>query len=220
MKAKLLMASALIAMIGLGACTSEESGLAGKLAGSWKGNAVEMMKDKKGKPDNDGRNKMGNAGKPDRMDSGEMTCTPTLTFVRTDGTNGGTLDISADYTMTRRVETTATAIPVSATVSGNLSASGTWTAVDGDEVMVNLDPSKTVVNVDTTSLALSYAELTDAPQDSLKAIRQKVTANITDAVKPLVAGRIQKMRKLDDIRIVNNSMTLEIGHNKLSFTKQ
>lgn len=118
------------------------------------------------------------------------------------------------------METLATTIPVKATVNGNVSASGTWIVKDGDEIVINLDPSKTIVNVDTASLALSYAKLTDTPVDSLNTIKERVAANIPDAIKPMLAGQVQKMRKFDDVKIKGNTMTLEAGHNKMTFTKQ
>lgn len=76
------------------------------------------------------------------------------------------------------------------------------------------------MNVDTASLALSYARLTDTPVDSLNTIKQRVAANIPDVIKPMLAGEIQKLRKFDDVKITGNAMTLEAGHNKLTFTKQ
>lgn len=222
MKIKLLMAAALTAALGLSSCNSEDARLAGELDGTWKGNTVQMMKGKKDKPDKDDKHKDkgGDRNKPDRMEAEEMSCTPTLTFVKTDGTNGGTLEISAAYTLTRGVESKAVASPVKASVNGTVTASGTWTVKDGDEVMVVIDPTKTKVDVDTTSLALSYARLTDAPQDSLKAIKAGVASNIADIIKPMLAGKIQKMHKFDDVKVTGNTMTLDAGHNKISFTRQ
>ncbi len=220
MKIKLAMAAALAAVIGLTSCNGSDSRLAGKLVGTWKGNSVEMMKDKKDKPDKEGKYKDGTLDKTPRFDGGEMICTPTLTFVRTEGTNGGTINIVADYTVSKGVETLAATTPVKATVNGNVNAAGTWTVEDGDEIIVNLDPTKTVVNVDTTSTALSYAALTDASPDSLDSIKARVAANIPDVIKPMIAGKMQKMRKFDDVKIKGNTMTLEAGHNKMTFTKQ
>lgn len=230
MKIKLLMAAALTAVIGLASCGGADAKLAGELAGTWKGNTTRMMDGKKDKPDKDGKHKDGNhdgadRGRADRGhegcgDGGELTCTPTLTFVRTDGTNGGTISLSADYTVSRGVETTATATPVVATVNGIVNASGTWTVKDGDEVMINLDPTKTEIVVDTASLTLTYGSLTDASQDSLNAIKDRVAANIPDVVKPMIASRVQRMHEFDDVKIKGNNMTLEAGHNKLNFTKQ
>lgn len=228
MKTKLLMAAALSVAIGLTSCDGGDSKLAGELVGTWKGNATEMSK---GKPDKSGKkdkkesertdkHRGGDRDKSGYGDGGDMTCTPTLTFVRTDGINGGTINIAADYTVTKGVESVTTNIPVKASVNGNVSASGTWTVKDGDEIIVNLDPSKTIVNVDTASLTLSYARLTDAPADSLNTIKQRVADNIPDVIKPMLAGKIQKMRKFDDVKITGNAMTLEAGHNKMTFTKQ
>lgn len=215
MKTKMLMAAGLTAALALSSCSSEEAKLAGAIAGTWNGTTTQMSH-RKDKPDKKDRRDSDR----NRMDAGEMTCTPTLTFVRTDGTNGGTIDISANYTLTRGVESVASATPVSATVNGSLKASGTWTAHDDDEVIINLDPTKTVVDVDTTSVSLNYAQLTDAPKDSLASMRSRVISNIPDVVKPMLEARVMKMRKLDDIKITGNLMTLEAGHTLISFTKR
>ena len=127
MKIKMLMAAGLTAALALSSCSSEEAKLAGAIAGTWNGTTTQMSH-RKDKPDKKDRRD----GDRNRMDAGEMTCTPTLTFVRTDGTNGGTIDISANYTLTRGVESVASATPVSATVNGSIKASGTWTAHDDD----------------------------------------------------------------------------------------
>lgn len=220
MKTKLVMVAVLSTMVGLSACDGGDSKLAGELVGTWKGNASEIMSGKKDKTEKDDKHKGDERNKPAHFDTQEMTCTPTFTFVRTDGTNGGIINIAADYILAKGVETLATNIPVKATVKGNVSASGTWTVKDGDEIIVNLDPSKTIVDVDTASLALSYARLTDAPQDSLNTIKGRVAANITDVIKLMLSGRMQKMHKFDDVKITGNTMTLEAGHNKMAFTKQ
>ena len=228
MKTKFLMAAFLCAAVCLTSCDGSDSKLAGELVGTWKGSTTEMTKGKKDKPDKEGRKesdksdkRKGNErGSSNHSDGGEMTCRPTLTFVRTDGTNGGTINIAADYTVAKGVETLTTTIPVKATVNGNVNASGTWTVKDGDEIVINLDLSKTVVNVDTASLALNYAKLTDAPLDSLNTIKGRVAASITDIIKPMLSGKIQKMRKFDYVKITGKTMTLEAGHNKMTFTKQ
>lgn len=223
MKIKFLMAAALCAALGFSSCDGGDSKLAGELVGSWKGNTTQVMKNKKEKSEKkkkDDREKGGDRDRNNRVDTEELTLTPILSFVRTDGTNGGTLNISADYTVTKGVESITTNLPINAIVDGNVKASGTWSVKDGDEIIVNLDLTKTVVEVDTASLTLSYARLTDAPQDSLNAIKSRVASNISDVIKPMLAGKVQKMRKLDDVKILGSSMTLEAGHHKLSFIKQ
>lgn len=220
MKSKLLMAAALCAVVGLTSCTSRDAKLAGELTGTWKGNTTEMMKGKKDKPDNDDMRRGDDRSGAHRGDGGEMTCTPTLTFARTDGTNGGTLSISGDYTVSKGVESVTTTAPVKATVNGTISATGTWMVKEGDEIVVTLDPAKTVIDVDTASLSLAYARLTDAPQDSLTTLKDKIAGSVAGVVKPMIAAKVQKVHKFDDVRITGNTMTLEAGHNKLTFTKQ
>lgn len=220
MKTKSMMVAAISAALCLSSCNGKDSKLAGELEGTWKGSTTCMMKDKKEKSDKDRRHGDGDRDKPGHSDGNGMTCTPTLTFVKTDGINGGTLDISADYTVSKDVESAATTTPVMASVNGSVKASGTWTVKDGDEVIITIDPSKTVVDVDTASMALSYARLTDAPQDSLNMMKGRVASNIAEIIKPMIAGRVQKMRKLDDVRITGNTMTLEAGHNRITFSRQ
>lgn len=227
MKIKLLMTAALCAAIGLTACTSRDAKLAEDLSGTWKGNTIMMNgkkdkpeKDDKRKSEKDDRHKDGDRDKGGRPDGGAITCSPTFTFVRTDGTNGGTINIAADYNVNRDVETMELTTPVRASVNGSVTASGTWTVKDGDEIIVSLDPAKTVVEVDTASTVLTYARLTDAPQESLNTIRDRVAANITDIVKPMLTGKIQKIHKFDDVKIIGKTMTLEAGHNRITFTKQ
>lgn len=214
MKTKVMLSAAvaLTAVLGLSSCTGADAKLAGDITGTWKGQPTAM---KGGKPD-----KEGHKGNPDKGMPGEMTCTPTITFVRTDGTNGGTLTISADYTMTKGVESVTTTTPVKASLSGNVSASGTWTVKDDDEIAVVIDPAKTEVTVDPSSLSVSYASLTDAPQDSLTAVKERVAANVTDVITPMITGRLQRLHEFDDVKVTGNSMTLEIGHNKINFSRQ
>ncbi len=220
MKIKLLITAAIVAALSLSSCDGKDAKLAGELVGTWKGAPTTMMNGKKDKPDKDHKSKDGNHDNADRAHGGEMTCTPTLTFVRTDGTNGGTINLSADYVVAQGVESATATTPVKATVKGTVKAAGSWTVKDGDEIKIIIDPSKTVVDVDTTSIALSYSRLTDAPQDSLSSMKSRVATNLEGIVKPMLMGRIQKMHSFDDVKIVGNAMTLEAGHNKMSFTKQ
>ncbi len=229
MRLKLMIVTAVAAALGLASCGREDARLAGELAGTWKGETVDMMSGKKDRPSKDDRKddrkkddrhgepKDGKAGHPD---GGQMSCTPTLTFVKTDSTNGGTINLSAVYTLSQGVESVTSTTPVKATVTGNVTASGTWIVEDGDDVRLTLDPSQTTVNVDTSSITLAYARVTDAPQDSLASMKARVASNITDVVKPMLTARIQKMRKFDDVKVTGNVMTLDAGHRKITFTKQ
>ncbi len=151
-----------------------------------------------------------------------MACTPTITFTRTQGTNGGDISISAVYEVTEGVTVTdtVTAAPVKATVSGTVMAAGTWMADDDDDIAVTLDDSKTVVKVDPSTLTLNYATLTDASVAELDTLKGKVANNIAAAVTPTLQRHIAKLHKLDDVKVLGNSMKMEIGKTKFNFTKK
>lgn len=224
MKTKILIGIAALATIGLTAC-DESAKLAGEVEGTWTAPKTEMAsvrKDHKENTDKEGKDHRGGRpdGKPDMKPT--LSCAPTITFVRTQGTNGGTLTISANYEVTQGVNVTDTVltVPVKATVSGTVTADGTWQAKDDDEIVVTLDASKTSVTVDPASLALSYATLTDASASGLETLKEKVAGNISSAVVPMLQHRIGQLRKFDDVRIAGNTMTMEIGKTKLNFSKK
>ncbi len=152
----------------------------------------------------------------------DVTCTPTFTFTLEKGTNGGNLAISAQYTVAQPVFTKdETAAPVKATISGTATASGTWMAKDDDDITVTLDPAKTNVTVDPASLKLDYAVLTDRPASELDSIKANIAANIEPQVKSMLQERISNLRKFDDVKFINpTTMKMEVGHAKITFTKE
>ncbi|MBD5370225.1 MAG: hypothetical protein HDR80_03640 [Bacteroides sp.] len=217
---KFLLPAALVAVLGLASC-SADSKLANELEGTWKGSTVSMTPGKAPRPDDRHKGHDDMHRHPDgKPEFSAMSCTPTLTFVKTDGGVGGTIDITAEYTITQGVESVAKTTPVNATFSGTVNASGTWTVHDGDEVKLTMNPAKTVVNVDPTSLTLAYASITDAPQEFLDSLKVKVAANLETAVRPMLGARVERMHEFDDVKVTGNTMTLEAGPHKLSFTKQ
>ncbi len=211
MKTTMLLAGMALATVGMVSCTSGESKLASQLEGTWQGETMSMTKGMKAKE--------GKKDRAARPDMGEMTCTPTFTFTRTQGTNGGTIDLAGAFSLTKNVETIATDKPVVATVTGDMTASGTWMAKDDDEIIITLNPEKTVVNVDTTGLKLAYTTFTDAPSADLEAIREKLSANVADVVTPMLSAQVQKLRELDDIKITGTTMTAEVNHTKVVLNK-
>ncbi len=224
MKMKLLTGIAALSIFGLTAC-DESAKLAKEVEGTWSAPKTEVAfmqkgnKDKHYKGSND-RYESTPATKPEMKPS--MACTPTITFTRTQGTNGGDISISAVYEVTEGVTVTdtVTAAPVKATVSGTVMAAGTWMADDDDDIAVTLDDSKTVVKVDPSTLTLNYATLTDASVAELDTLKGKVANNIAAAVTPTLQRHIAKLHKLDDVKVLGNSMKMEIGKTKFNFTKK
>lgn len=206
--AKILLGMAAVAAMGLVSC-DEAGKLAGQVEGTWKGATTEMLGDRH------------NAQNMPQQPVMSMMCTPVFTFSRTDGTKGGTLDIKADYVLTQGLlASSSTQVPFSATVTGTATAQGTWTAKDDDEIMMVMDPSMIKVEVDTASLALNYTGLTDSPASDLAAIKARVAGNVESQARTVITNRVMKLRELDDIKVQDRSMTLEIGHAKMVFTKE
>lgn len=203
------------AVLALTSCNGGSSLSTQQLTGTWKGQTTTMPQSKK-----ESKQKGGKDARPDSNDKTEMSWTPTLNFIRADGTKGGRLEISSDYTFTQGVESVTSKVPVNASIEGSVTASGTWIVEDGDDIKVMIDASKTKVDVDTASLTLNYANVTDAPKDSLELMRERVMTNIADVVKPIVAQKIQTLREFEDVSVTDNIMTLEINDNMITFTKQ
>lgn len=222
MKTNLLFGLALAAALGMTSCDNA-SKLAGNIEGVWQGETVSMSHGHPGHGDRDEDHgqRHGDRDAQGRIAPVEMTCAPTLTFTRDASTNGGNITISADYTISQGVATTVTTLPVKASVSGTATAQGTWTAKDDDEILVTLDPTKTDVRVNPTSLAISYGVVTDSPVSLLDSIKPNVAPGIESQVRSILESRISRLRKLDDVKFyTDNTMKLEIGHQKVTFTKR
>ena len=91
---------------------------------------------------------------------------------------------------------------------------------DGDDVKLTIDASKTVVNVDTSSLTLSYAQVTDASADSLAAMKPNVASAIADILTPMLTARVNKLHEFDDVKVTGANLTFEANDNRLTLTRQ
>lgn len=224
MKTKLFLALAVATVLGLSSCDNA-SKLADNMHGTWQGETTQMSKGKPDKhKDGDHKDKKADDRKGGPRDEGkvDMTCTPTITFTLDPGTKGGSLNITAQYTITQPVFTRTDSIaPVKATISGNATASGTWLAKDDDDIRVTIDPSKINIVVDPASLSLDFAVLTDRPSSELDSIKANVAANIEPMVKAMIQERISRIHEFEDVKFPTAStMKMEIGHAKMTFTKK
>lgn len=208
MKMKLIMAGIVAGVLCFTSCGSGNSLSPQELTGTWKGATTTMPR------------QVNDTDNTENTSSNEMSCTPTLTFSRADDTRGGKIFITADFTVTKEIESSSLKDQVNATVSGTAKASGTWIIENGDDVKLILDASETKVDVDTASLTMAYAHPTKDTRDSLSVIRQNIATDIAGCVIPTVTKRIQSITKFDDISVADNIMTLEIGNTMITFTKQ
>jgi hypothetical protein len=159
-------------------------------------------------------------GQPVGPMGGQMTVTPTLTFVKDKASNGGTFTYNGVYSVTQPVFTETVQVPFQATATVNVSAKGVWTSDEDDEINVVIEPSSVTATVDPTSIVLSYSVLTDQPAASLDSIKNQMAPNISQNFSNAVAQKVSKIKEFDDVKIVGNTMTLEMGNNNFTFTKQ
>lgn len=217
---KLITGIAALAIFGLTACNNSAK-LAGEVDGTWsapKTSIVFLKEDHKDKDHKKSKEDISN--RPEMTPA--MACAPTVTFTRTQGTNGGDISISATYEITQSVHVTDTVVPapVKATINGTVTTSGTWQTKEDDEIYVTLDPAKTVIKTDLSSLTLNYATLTDASASGLDALKENVAGNIASTVTPMIQQCINKIHKLDDVKVNGKTMTMELGETKFNFSKQ
>ena len=151
---------------------------------------------------------------------GQMTVTPTLAFVKDKSTNGGSFTYSGVYSVTQPVFAATVKVPFQATATVNVTAKGMWTADEDDEINVVVEPTSVTATVDPSSIVLAYSVLTDEPVAALDSLKTQLTPNIDQNFSNAVAQKVGKMKKFDDVKIVGNTMTLEMGDTDFTFTKQ
>lgn len=217
---KLITGIAALAIFGLTACNNSAK-LAGEVDGTWSAPKTSIVFLKEDHKDKDHKKSKEDISNRPKM-TPAMACAPTVTFTRTQGTNGGDISISATYEITQSVHVTDTVVPapVKATINGTVTTSGTWQTKEDDEIYVTLDPAKTVIKTDLSSLTLNYATLTDASASGLDALKENVAGNIASTVTPMIQQCINKIHKLDDVKVNGKTMTMELGETKFNFSKQ
>lgn len=109
--------------------------------------------------------------------------------------------------------------PLSLTVTGKSMISGTWVAIDDDEVVVNLDPSTLKVEVDPDAVLVNGL-MTDVNGPKIDSLKPSVAATIANSLRIALTNRYTSVRKLDDVKIKGPLMKFEIGHTDYVFTRQ
>lgn len=207
MKKAIYLAAAAVITAGLASC-NENARLASEVEGIWSGNTTNISKK---------HSKHNNAVPGAEINS----VAPSFTFTQDQSVkNGGKLLYSGVYSVSQAVNSTTVNVPFEATANVKATASGTWTAKDDDEIVVTIDPSSVNATIDPASVSLGYSVLTDKPVSELDSLKAQILPNIQTSFSAEVLKSVTDMRKLDDIRIKANTMTLEIGHTDYTLTKQ
>ncbi len=146
--------------------------------------------------------------------------TPTIKFDISGDTKGGRFDFSTNFTISLTSEPLGTEIPITSTINGSSTASGTWIIADENEIKLIINPSKTSVDVDTASFALSFPHVTKKLQDSISIQRIRIASEMLELAETTMSGEINNLEDFKDVTVSDNIMTLEIWENMITFTKQ
>ncbi len=167
------------------------------------------------------------AGAPQRItdtDFSYVSLTPAYEFVR-DGADskGGTITLTAQTDISLPADgfqaDSIGETPVSFTVAAVVTASGTWKAVDDDEIVVHFNPSTVVTSIDSEAVCeytspisvTDRAATVELPAQSIKSISRQLTTTVT--------AFVGSVHKFDDIKVKDTLMKCEIGKKDYTFSR-
>lgn len=138
-----------------------------------------------------------------------------------DGRNGGTINIVGMLSATTQlVGDQSFAEPVSLTASARSSISGTWVAIDDDEVAVQLDLSTLSVDIDPDAIVANNNLLSEENSAKITEMKPAISATMAAGMRQALSTRYSSIRQLDDVKIKEPLLKFEIGHTDYVFTRQ
>lgn len=135
------------------------------------------------------------------------------------GSHGGVVTIAGMLSATTQFVSDQTE-PVSLTASAKSLVSGTWTAIDDDEVAVILDISTLTVNVDPDAVTINNSILNGEAAPQIDSMKPAVISTIAESMKRALATRYTSLRRLDDVKVKGPLLKFEIGKTDYVFTRQ
>lgn len=169
-------------------------------------------------------------GVPERVtetDLSFVSLTPSYEFIRNSGAesdkDAGTVILTAQIDAKIPAEgfqaDSFGEAPVSFSVAAISTVKGTWKAIDNDELTVRFMPSSILTSIDSKAVCeytgvistTDKAETVELPHKTLDTIERQINATIT--------AYVSAISKLDDIRVKDRVMKLEIGNKDYILTK-
>lgn len=194
-----LILSSLLLIVAFTAC-NEKAKLAKSLEGSWTGSPEKL------------------AATDDLAASSMIEI---MQFTVNPDKTDGSLIVSGLISLTSPITDNIGAMqPISMSASGVITAQGSWTAVDDDEIMVYIDPKTITVDVDSSAVILNYSSISNEERPDLSPLKPTVAEHVKQQIKILAGAKIANMTKIDDIKIKDNLMSCEIGKQDLTFRRQ
>lgn len=187
---QLLCGIAAVALLaGVSSC-NEKSRLADEMTGTWS-SAPERLMD--------------NA-------ASSATIVENYTFIRNGNETGGDVTLSALISVTGSISGTDAIIqPFSLSAGAIANISGTWSAIDDDEIRLDWNDSTLTVSVDPSAVTISVNNLTGKDIPTVDSLRPQLAESIRAQIKQAVEVRFLGTRRFDDIKIKNGEMKYEVN---------
>lgn len=167
------------------------------------------------------------AGTPEKLqDPAAASSTIIETYIFTSGADNpdeksGNITITGNVSTTIPMTSRPEAIqPTSLSAAASTSVSGTWKAIDDDEIILDLDPKSIQVKVDPQAVVVMNDIITDTDTPMLDSIRTQVTEGIRAQIQKDLQMRYLAVRRLDDVKVKGPLLKFEIADTDYVLTRQ
>lgn len=109
--------------------------------------------------------------------------------------------------------------PYEVSVAATASISGRWSYEDkdDDDILIYLDNKTMQVNVDPNGVTYSQNLLTGAQQPTVDSLTTVTVERWRSAIRNAASKQFFDFTKLDDVKVVNDILTFEVGKRDLTF---
>lgn len=161
------------------------------------------------------------SGTPERIyvsDAASSTITRIFTFVKGGNDTPATVIADVTFSTEQAVQPSDSIVqPVTITAAGSATISGTWSAIDDDEIAIVFDYSTMKVDVDPEAVAVDYDILSSTDTPQLEALRPAMAQSVKTHLTRVMTQSVFDFARLDDIKIKGNIMSCEINKKDLTF---
>lgn len=161
------------------------------------------------------------AGNPERIadrDAAYSTMIKTFEFQVDDSGTGGTVIITALIDVQNSVPQSPQLVqPIEVSAAATASVTGSWKAVDDDDVIITLDTATKQVKVDPDAVTLNYDVLDGDSAPDVTPLKSAAATVVDRQVNDAVTANILNINKIDDIK-VHDKVTMECEINDRDLT--
>lgn len=150
------------------------------------------------------------SGSPERIadaSAAYSSMVKTFDFQVDDSGEGGTVIITALIDVQNTVPSDGDIVqPIEVSAAATATVTGTWRAIDDDEMLISLDAASTQINVDPKAVQLNYNVLDSESAPDTSTLKPAAAAVIGRQVSAAVTSNILTINKIDDIKVHDNTL--------------